>query len=67
MCEGLLTTLECELLQRRSLCTKAEARSAILTFVEGWYSPARRESALGCKSPAKYERTNPGGLQTLSH
>ncbi len=27
--------------------TKAEARMAIFQFIEGWYDPARRHSALG--------------------
>ena len=65
-CESFFATLECELLQRRSFSTKAEARMAIFTFIEGWYNPARRHSALGYKSPVEYERTNPGGLQTVS-
>ena len=66
MCESFFATLECELLQRRSFRTKAEARMAIFTFIEGWYNPARRHSALGYKSPVEYERTNPEGLQTVS-
>lgn len=66
MCESFFATLECELLQRRSFRTKAEARMAIFTFIEGRYNPARRLSALGYKSPVEYERTNPEGLQTVS-
>ena len=66
MCESFFATLECELLQRRSFRTKAEARMAIFAFIEGWYNPARRHSALGYKSPVEYERTNPEGLQTVS-
>ena len=66
MCESFFATLECELLQRRSFRTKAEARMTIFTFIEGWYNPARRHSTLGYKSPVEYKRTNPGGLQTVS-
>lgn len=66
MCESFFATLECEMLQRRSFRTKAEARMAVFTFIEGWYNPARRHSALGYKSPVEYERSNPEGLQTVS-
>jgi putative transposase len=46
MCESFFATLECELLERRKFRTKAEARMAIFEFIEGWYNPARRHSAL---------------------
>jgi putative transposase len=47
MCESFFATLECELLDRRKFKTKAEARMAIFQFIEGWYNPGRRHSALG--------------------
>jgi putative transposase len=59
-------TLECELLDRRKLKTKAEARVACFEFIEGWYNPSRRHSALGYKSPINYERTVAEGLESLS-
>ena len=37
MAESFFATLECELLQRRSFQTQAEARMAIFAFLEGWY------------------------------
>jgi putative transposase len=49
-------TLECELLDRRRLATKAEARMAIFEFIEGWYNPTRRHSRLGRISPMQFER-----------
>jgi len=57
MCESFFATLECELLARRKFPTKAEARMALFQFIEGWYNPARRHSALGYKSPIDFERT----------
>ena len=36
--------------------TPAEARLAIFEFIEGWYNPHRRHSALGYESPRRYER-----------
>ena len=57
MCESFFATLECELLDRRKFRTKAEARMACFEFIEGWYNPSRRHSALGYKSPITFERT----------
>jgi putative transposase len=44
MCESFFATLECELLNRKSFRTQAEARMAIFDFIEGWYNPHRRHS-----------------------
>jgi len=56
MCESFFATLECELLDRRSFKTQVEARMAIFDFIEGWYNPHRRHSALDYHSPVDYER-----------
>jgi putative transposase len=55
MCESF-ATLECELLDRRRFKTQAEARLAVFDFIEGWYNPRRRLSALGYDSPVAFER-----------
>jgi putative transposase len=55
MCESFFATLECELLNRRSFKTHAEARMAIFQFIEGWYNTRRRHSGIGYKSPTKFE------------
>lgn len=56
MCESFFATLECELLDRRRFATKAEARMALFAFIEGWYNPRRRHSALAYASPMEHER-----------
>jgi putative transposase len=56
MCESFFATLECELLARHRFKNPAEARSAVFEFIEGWYNPHRRHSALGYRSPCEYER-----------
>ena len=33
-----------------------EARRAVFEFIEGWYNPRRRHSAIGYLSPQDYER-----------
>ena len=55
MCESFFATLECELIDRTTFRTHAEARLAIFEFIEGWYNPRRRHSALGYLSPVDYE------------
>jgi len=55
ICESFFATLECELLDRHRFQTQAEARMAIFEFIEGWYSPHRRHSALDYQSPINYE------------
>lgn len=44
MCESFFATLECELLDRQSFMTQAEARMAVFEFLEGWYNPHCRHS-----------------------
>src|SRR6267378_801310 len=56
MCESFFATLECELLARTRFKTQIEARMAIFEFIEGWYNPHRRHSALDYLSPIDYER-----------
>jgi putative transposase len=66
MCESFFATLECELLDRRKFHTKAEARMAVFEFIEGWYNPSRRHSAIGYQSPINYERCTQMTLDPLS-
>ena len=58
LCESFFATLECELIDRRSLRSPDEARQAVFEFIEGWYNPHRRHSSLGQISPARYELTH---------
>lgn len=56
MCESFFATLECELLDRRRFASQAQARMAVFTFIEGFYNPVRLHSALGYRSPIRYEQ-----------
>lgn len=39
MADSFFASLECELIDRRSWPSKAEARMALFTYIEGWYNP----------------------------
>jgi len=56
MCESFFATLETELIERKRFRNQAEARMAVFDFIEAWYNPRRRHSALGQMSPINYEK-----------
>lgn len=67
--ESFFGTLECELLDRYTFRTEADARRALFRFIEGWNNPRRRHSALGYLSPATFEAKNwprPGRIPALA-
>ena len=47
MMESFFSTLQRELLDTRRWDTRAELGSAIFEWIEGWYNPRRRHTALG--------------------
>ena len=60
LAEAFFATLETELLMRQSFPNRGAARLALFEYIEGFYNPHRRHSALGYLSPAEYERRWPG-------
>ena len=58
MAESFFATLECELLHRHRFRTRTEARVAVFDYLEGFYNPHRRHSALGQLSPSAFERSH---------
>jgi len=56
MAESFFASLETELIDRSSWPTRAEARLAVFDYIEAFYNPTRRHSALGYLSPAEFER-----------
>ncbi|MEM6388892.1 MAG: helix-turn-helix domain-containing protein [Pseudomonadota bacterium] len=54
--ETFFKTIKAELLWRRSWQTRREAEMAIFEYLNGFYNPRRRHSALGWKSPVAFER-----------
>jgi putative transposase len=65
MAESFFASLECELIDRKTFRTKTEARLAVFTWIEGWYNPRRRHSALGYLSSMNYEEKH-RGLKRIS-
>jgi len=55
MAESFFASLECELIDRRAWKTFVEARLEIFTWIEAWYNPRRRHSALQYLSPIDFE------------
>jgi putative transposase len=55
--ESFFATLETELFDRHTFKSRDQARLELFDFVEGFYNPRRRHSALGYLSPAEYEQT----------
>lgn len=56
LAEAFFATLEVELLARQTFVDHSAARRGLFDYIEGWYNPHRRHSALGYLSPAEYER-----------
>jgi len=66
MCESFFATLECELLHRYRFRTQVEARLRVFQYIEGFYNPRRRHSALDYLSPLNYERRHKAELSAAS-
>jgi putative transposase len=56
MAESFFASLETELIDRSSWRTRADARLAVFDYIEAFYNPRRRHSALGQLSPVEFER-----------
>ena len=56
VCETFHATIKKEKIYRQSWPTRAEARTAIFGYIEGWYNPRRRHSTSAYLSPTEFER-----------
>ena len=56
LAESFFASLECEVLDRNHFRTREEARTAVFSWIEGWYNPHRRHSSLGYLSPEQFEQ-----------
>ena len=56
MVETFFKTLKSELVWRTTFYSRAEAERAIARYIDGFYNPLRRHSALNYLSPVQFER-----------
>jgi putative transposase len=54
--ESFFKSLKAEMVWRRNWQTRREVEVAIFEYINGFYNPRRRHSALGWKSPVAFER-----------
>ena len=54
--ESFFATLKRELFQDKIFATRAEARAAVFSYIEGWYNRRRLHSYLGYRSPEAFEQ-----------
>ncbi len=66
LAESFMSTLKTEVVDRRSWPTRQAARMAIYEYIEGWYNPRRRHSALGYLSPAQFEARHHQGAESAA-
>ena len=55
MVEAVFKTIKSELIWRASYTTRSQANLALGRYIDGFYNPCRRHSALGYKSPITFE------------
>ena len=55
MVETVFKTIKSELIWRTSFQTRSAAEAALGQYIDGFYNPRRRHSALAYKSPASFE------------
>ena len=56
MAESFFASLECELLDQTRFRSRAQAKTDLFRYIEGWYNTHRRHSALGYRSPVNFEK-----------
>jgi len=55
MAESFFGTLQIELLDLHTWTTRSELAQAIFEYIENFYNPEGRHSALNCLSPIEHE------------
>lgn len=65
MVETLFKTIKSELIWRTSFQSRFQAENAIARYIDGFYNPVRRHSALGYKSPINFEHETNQGIMAL--
>ena len=53
--ESFFSTLKAELVHRKDYVSRSQARASVFEYIETFYNPRRRHSALGYLSPVEHE------------
>jgi len=61
--ESFWSSMQIELLDRRYWTTRTELAQAIFEWIEAFYNPVRRHSALDYRSPVEFERLHTAAQQ----
>ena len=56
MVETFFKTIKAELIWRHTWQTRRQVHTALFQYINGFYNPRRRHSALDGKSPVAFER-----------
>jgi putative transposase len=64
--ESVMSTIKVELVRRQSFKTRDQARLEVFSYIEGFYNPLRRHSALGYLSPVEFEEKIRQGQELTS-
>lgn len=56
MTETFFKTLKAEIIWRQTWQTRRQAEAAVFQYINGFYNPRRKHSALGYKNPLAFER-----------
>jgi len=67
MVETVFKTIKSELVWRISFQTRRQAENALGQYIDGFYNPRRRHSAIGYKSPITFEATMAGTEEMSLH
>lgn len=54
--ESFFTSLKTEIVWRRNWQTCRKVKIAVFEYINGFYNPRRKHSALGWKSPVAFEK-----------
>ena len=63
MGESFFKSLKAGLIWRRNRQTRREVKVALFEYINGFYNPRRKHSALGWKSPVAFEKKATGDFQ----
>lgn len=66
MIESFFGSMQIELLDRRTWTTRAELATAIFEYIEAFYNPVRRHSALDYRSPIDYDERQHSATNTAA-